>query len=626
MNSNRYNQRPAVAAQTRFTDAAVPDLEFSRFTSTPSHITTFNAGDIVPIGCFEVLPHDTFEIDMSFVIRQTTVLTPTMGEMFVDFYAFEVPNRVVNESWKNVMGENSSGRWVAPDVSLVPLYNKPNDVQIPIGSVADYYGFPTQALIPGTLLNQMHDLKFRGYLEIYNNHFRDQNYQPPIPFSRLNLYNGFLESKGSQINLTGDNSSLNVAPNTVSDGGFGRGSVVKAVFGEGSEVKSTANALSNYLTSWSALDPPLKANKKHDYFTSVLPSPQKGPEVVFKIADNSLFPVVTGPEHINASNVPSVGLKYYIPGISPAPDDMGLPRDASAILKVTSRSGLNNQAPVSVKKDASYTASDITSVYPSNLHADLSSVSLSLNDIRYSSAVQQVYEILARGGSRYREYINAFFGLDTDNPFSDISVLLGHISRNLDLYQTAQTSQSVEGGTPQGNLSAFGYTSNGGRLFKKTFLEHGYVHIFAVVRHKNLYSTYLGRDNFRLNSLDFYVPQLANISEQPVYTREINPFASSTGSVFGYNEAWAEYRFDPDRVSGYMRPGINGSLSIWNYADDFDSTLTFANDNFMKSNSQQVLQRSLAVDDQPQFKGFFRFAITKQRPMPTYSVPGLDII
>ena len=207
---SNYNQSPRVGEATRFAKSPMADVEFSRMTATPTWSLPFNAGDIVPIYYCEVLPHDTINIDLDFVIRQSTLLRPTMGQMQVDIHAFWVPNRIINESWKNVQGENTSGFWTAPEVELAPLHRAgvladgiTQPVQIPVGSVADYYGFPTQMPIPGSILEQCNDLKFRGYLDIYNNYFRDQNYQPPIPFSKLNIYNGFLESVGERIAVDG---------------------------------------------------------------------------------------------------------------------------------------------------------------------------------------------------------------------------------------------------------------------------------------------------------------------------------------------------------------------------------------------------------------------------------------
>lgn len=627
---SNFNRNGITTGKTRFTKAPVAPVDFSRFTDVFKHITTFNAGDIVPIAAMEVLPNDTFDLSLDSVVRQNTILTPTMGEMILDVYAFFVPNRVINESWKNVQGENTSGRWVAPEVSLAPLvakdlFSSSDVISIPVGCLADFYGYPTQAPISLTLLEQCHDLLFRGYLEIYNNFFRDQNYQAPVPYSKLNIHNDFFGVTTPSLSISSVNNS---------DGAIGANAITKAVYGEGVKgfrslsidyplpgVSSVDSSDSPYSSIGFALRPPFKANKLHDYFTSVLPSPQKGPEVTFNIS--GVLPV----------DIETTDTSTMYGGTAPF------------VYKVSSLTNLQSGGALgySISNEASKevralfssvavgTPTSGSSIIGDNLKrtVDLAnSVGVSINELRTSAAVQQVYETLARGGSRYIEYISSMFGLETDNPFKDIPTELGHSRITLDLYQTAQTSASAEGSTPQGNLSAFGYTSKGGHLFTHTFLEHGYVHVLAVVRHRNIYASTLSRDKFRLNALDFYQPPLANISEQPVFTREINPFSKNADGAFGYQEAWAEYRYEPDRVSGYMRTGIDGSLALWNYADDFSSSLNIAESSWLKSNSQEVLDRSLAVTSAvaPQFKGQFRFTVTKQRPMPTYSLPGMDII
>ena len=615
---SNYNQNAVSNGTTRFSAAPGSEVQFSKMTSNPRCWTTFNAGDIVPIYCAEVLPRDSFEVDLDAVVRQSTLLKPTMDNMEIDVYAFFVPNRIVNNSWAQVMGENSYGSWTARDVSLAPLCTtKDGDVQVPVGSVADYYGFPTQAAIPNEVLIQCNDLKFRGYLEIYNDYFRDQNYQPPIPYSKLNVFEGFFRQSGSSVGLDGSGDSVPLPASAPSDGSFWAGSVVESMYGEGSS--ASGGSFPSRATSWSALDSPLKANKLHDYFTSVLPSPQKGASVTFSLGGSFAAPVMTASVTHDMGETLRFGSKYP------------LGTNSGYIALAAHFSANSTTADVTVPKGKAVTESGSNSIHYSNLVAQVDGSelgSVSLDELRMGAAIQQVYEQLARTGSRYREFVWGFFGLEVDDPYSDIPERLGHIRRNLDIYQTAQTSASQTDGTPQGNLAAFGYTSTNGALFHKTFLEHGYIHILAVVRHRNVYTSMLSRDNFRLSLLDFYVPELANISEQPVYTREINPFDSNTDDVFGYNEAWAEYRFDPDRVTGYMRTGIDESLALWNYADEFDSGLRIADSEFIQSNSQEVLDRTLSVtsSDAHQFFAQFNFMIVKERPMPTYSVPGLNVV
>lgn len=629
------------SGQTRFVKAPLSDLEFSTMIDKFHHLTTFNAGDIIPIYCAEVLPHDTFSVDLDFVIRQSTSVVPVMGQLVVDYYAFFVPNRVVNRSWKMVQGENTSGSWTAPEISLATLGGVGSaSVQVPVGSVADYYGFPTQGTLPSTLLMQMHDLKFRGYVEIFNQFFRAQSYIPPIPYSKLNVFNGFFEPVGTNIYLNGNtaptaNSNQNASytgwknadsdpvnsdgsVNGGADGSYPVGAILESVYG-GTPSAYGQSTIAFRKTSFSALGAPLKAAKIHDYFTSVLPSPQKGRQVSLPLVGQAPLNVSADGSVVSFSRE-NGSFPYAVLSSS------GSQTSGSYGLMGSFSSNGNAQLNFSSTTD---TGTFSGAVDGSNLVADLtnSNIGISVNDIRFSAAMQQVYELLGRNGSRYESFIKGFFGLEVDNPFEDIPTLLGHFRRDLDLYQTAQTSASMDTTTPQGTLAAFGYTAKDGSLFTRTFVEHGYIHIMAVVRHKNIYSSYLSPDNFRLNQFDFYLPQMANISETPVFTRSINPFSDDIDGVFGYQEAWAEYRYEPDRVSGLQRAGVDQSLAFWNYSDDFDSSIVIANGDWIQSNTADILRRSTAVSEQvaPQFKADFCFQIKKERPMPVYSVPGMDI-
>lgn len=626
--NGRYSQIPAVkSGVTRFDKAPESGVEFSRMTEVSRVLTAFNAGDIVPVKCIEVLPNESYQVRVDNIIRLLTLKTPTMGEMICDFYAFFVPNRVVNDAWKNVQGENTSGAWTAPDVSLAPLYTGSSAVSIPVGSVADFYGLPTQGSFDASTLALMNDLPFRGYLAIYNEYFRDQNYQPPIPFSKANVYEGFLESLGTPVSLNSEkfvNSVIPQSSGAVSDGSFPNGSILKNLYGEGFSAEDmAANGFAARVdvparkTSWSALDKPLKANKLHDALTSVLPSPQKGPDVTFSLVSDPL--------------------SLDIPSQSVSMRGNVLVSGGSGNLTANA----NGAGPTTLRFSSTLTGSG-TDTAVSGLTAtidglngtvDLSSVSaLSIDDLRTGAALQQLYEIYGRNGSRYREICHALFGVTADDPYSDIPKMLGHIRFPLELYQTAQTSASSDE-SPQGNLAAFGYTHKGGYLFHETFLEHGYVHVFCVVRQRNIYPAYLDPHWFRVNKLDFYTPIMANISEQPVYLRVINPFGSNPDTtVFGYQEAWWEYRQHPDTVTGFMRAGSGSqgtdNFSIWTYQDDFSGIPSSADADFMESNAQSVLDRTIAVtsENAPQFKALFSFEFDHVFPGPVYSVPGLDVI
>lgn len=629
----KYKQSNSFAGATRFTKAPISEVEFSRMTADPTWLVPFNGGDIVPVYYAETLPHDTFTIDFDYVVRQLSAsLRPTMGSLILDVYAFHEPNRVANESWVNVQGENSSGFWAMPEINLAPLYKGTSAVQIPVGSIADLYGFPTQAPIQSEVLRQMNDLKFRGYLDIYNNYFRDENYQPNIPFSKLNLYEGFLEPVGTEItysavgfdDVTDSDYALveNIVPRDSSaNGNFSSGAITKALFGAGSK-SGDEIALNTKVTTWSALMPPLKANKLHDAFTSVLPSPQRGPEVSFNVAGELPVDFKLLPWAYEMANGTEYGLSLK------ASQNLGI----GFGLRVDSTLGTGenaNSAPLGVDSTSNSSSLPDLKFTGWNVAGNVDLPAITVNELRTAIATQQVYEQLARTGSRYWTFLKGFFGVEVDDPFPNIPTQIGHYRAELDMFQVAQTSASQEGGSPQGSLTAFGYSTKGGSILTKTFLESGYIHILAVVRHRNLYSTYLSPDNFRKTTMDFYLPQFANIGEQPIRLAMLNPFVEdSMERAIGFQEAWWEYRYEPDRVHGVLRSGVPGSLDVWHFGDEYDSAFTHVNGEWLVSNTQEVLDRTLAItsDLAPQFIGAFTYKVTKQRPLPTYSVPGLDTI
>lgn len=558
--------------QTHFEQAVTQLPERSRMVARPVRTTTFNAGRLVPIYCREVLPSQTLKINVDFVVREVTMKAPVLGSLQCDIYAFFVPNRIVYTRWKEVMGENVSGAWAQnSQVSLPNLlpYGAPisSSSKFSSGSIADHYGLPTQQVFPNALLAQMNDLRFRGYFEIYNEYFRDQNYMPPIQYSK-----------------TG----------------------------------SAASSWYNTTSRSSIFQQPLIVRKFHDYFTSVLPEPQKGEAAKISVSASGSAPVYATTVSLPSDQVPE-GMQR-----SPLVFDHAISGVAPLVLSQDTLASGNSQ----------YTAGVINELSPINLWANVNvtGAEIDVSDIRLQSAVQRLYEQLGRVGSRYREYLAGFFGIEVDNPMRDVPTYLGHIKRDLETYQTAQTSSSTDT-SPLATLGAFSYTRDGGELFQNgsfTAVEHGYIHIFAVVRQRNIYSSYVARDFFRLSMLDFYQPQLANIGEQPVYTREINPFVSDpNNAVFGYQEAWAEYRDEPDTVSGLMRKGLDVSLSAWSYADNLDPDLAVADDDFIMSNAEEVVNETIAVESDPlfgsdQFLGQFVFTVDKELPMPVYSVPELE--
>ena len=258
------------------------------------------------------------------------------------------------------------------------------------------------------------------------------------------------------------------------------------------------------------------------------------------------------------------------------------------------------------------------------MYADLASVSsATVNDLRKAIAVQQYYEALARGGSRYREQVQALWDVIISDKTVQIPEYLGGGRYHVNMNQIVQTSgQQSNADTPIGETGAMSVTPINESSFTKSFEEHGFVIGVCCVRHNHSYQQGLERFWSRTDRLDYYVPQFANLGEQPVKKKEIMLTGTATDEeTFGYQEAWADYRMKPNRVSGKMRSNADGTLDFWHYADKYEKVPTLSQE--WMSEGKTEIARTLIVQNEPQFFGAIRVANKTTRRMPLYSVPGL---
>jgi hypothetical protein len=256
--------------------------------------------------------------------------------------------------------------------------------------------------------------------------------------------------------------------------------------------------------------------------------------------------------------------------------------------------------------------------------ADLSAVTAAtINDLRQAVAVQQYYEALSRGGSRYREQVQALWDVTISDKTVQIPEYLGGGRYQVNVNQIIQTSgQQNEKGTPLGETGAVSVTPIRESSFTKSFEEHGFVIGVACVRHNRSYQQGLERFWSRKDRLDYYVPQFANLGEQPVKKKEIMLTGNATDEeTFGYQEAWADYRMKPNRVSGLMRSNATGTLDFWHYADIYSTVPTLSQEWMAEGKAE--IARTIIVQNEPQFFGAVRIANKTTRRMPLYSVPGL---
>jgi hypothetical protein len=546
------------------------DISRSRFDRSASLKTSFNAGDVVPFFLEEVLPGDTFSVDTSKVVRMQTLLTPMMDNVYLDTYYFFVPNRLVWDHWKEFCGENTESAWIPQTEYTMPQITSPAGQGWSVGTLADYFGIPT-----GVAGLSVSALPFRAYALIMNEWFRDQNLQDPLV-------------------VPTDDSTV---------AGVNTGTLVTDVAKGGK---------------------PFIAAKYHDYFTSALPAPQKGPDVTIPVATGGEINVVGNGKALAITDGTALGswagLRDSRFSVNYA-QNLGL-----AVGSVSDNTGAF--ATVDAAQAVGVPTLDQLAGHPENsgLIGVQSAVAqaATINQLRLAFQIQKFYEQQARGGSRYTEVVRSFFGVTSPDARLQRPEYLGGNRVPINVNQIVQQSGTQSGTTPQGTVVGQSLTTDKHSDFTKSFTEHGLIIGVMVARYDHTYQQGLNRLWSRKDKFDFYWPVFANIGEQAIKNKEI--FAQGTdkdNEVFGYQEAWAEYRYKPNMVTGEMRSAYAQSLDVWHLADDY-STLPSLSDSWIredKANIDRVLAVTSAVSNQ-----FFADIYVKNyctRPMPMYSVPGL---
>ena len=547
----------------------IPEMKASRtrFNRDQTILTTFDAGKLIPFYVDEVLPGDTFSVDTSAIIRMTTPKYPVMDDAFIDFYYFYCPNRILWDNFKQFMGEVENTPYMPAKEYKVPqicLNGTAQDGQPYEGSILNYMGIPTKI---GKAF-KVNALPIRAYVKIWNEFFRDENV---------------------------DNAALIKTDDANIDY---------------QDHREKSDEIEEILKRAVAGGRCLPVNKFHDYFTSCLPYPQRGPEVTVPLNGNA--PIRLGTINGNYLN--------FAGPVEMIVDAHGNNTSGSLIYgDVTGAPG--------EKKTMTFTGKEKTSGEigaGGRMYADLSSVAAeTINDLRKAVAVQQYYEALARGGSRYREQVQALWNVVISDKTVQIPEYLGGGRYRVNVNQIVQTSgQQGNTDTPIGETGAMSVTPINESSFTKSFEEHGFVIGVCCVRHNHSYQQGLERLWSRTDRLDYYVPQFANLGEQPVKKKEIMLTGTeSDEETFGYQEAWADYRMKPNRVSGLMRSNAEGNLDFWHYADNYKEVPTLS-EGWM-AEGQAEIARTLIVQNEPQFFGAIRVANKTTRRMPLYSVPGL---
>lgn len=544
-------------SESRFAQVPQANIQRARFKRDYSNITTINEGDLVPIYVDEVLPGDTISLNQNSLIRMSTPLYPVMDNAYCDFYYFFVPCRLLWSHWENLMGQNDSTYWAEKTEYSIPQTTAPSGGWA-AGTIADYMGIPTK--VQGIKVNS---LPLRAYARIWNEWFRDENLQQPVVQDTDDADN------------TGSNTGTQLTD--AQNGGL-----------------------------------PLKVGKRHDYFTSCLPTPQKG--------EASRLPI-----QLEAMPV----LPQAEPAFSEAPEE--------TVKFWTTPSGSNNMSLVmqpgsgNVQTLRATTANSGTlkqgNVWPYNLWAvPENGVTVTINELRQAIAIQHILEADARGGTRYTELLAHEFGVTSPDSRLQRSEYIGGSCVPININQVIQTS-ATDSTSPQGNTAAYSMTTSRDKMVKYSAVEHGYIIGLACIRVDHSYQQGLSRMWTRKGRFDFYHPMLANLAEQAVLNQEIYAQGSAKDTeVFGYQEAWADYRYHPNIVTGEMRSNYTQTLDAWHYADYYEE-LPILSSTWIQEGTENI-DRTLAVQAETshQFIADFYFDQTWTRPLPIYSVPGLSNI
>lgn len=525
----------------------------------------------MPIYMDEVLPGDTARIQLNGLIRMSTPIYPIMDNCYMDTYFFFVPARLLWEHFENMFGENDTDYWAQTTEYSTPKCTIGGTSGLANGSIGDYFGLPTQV----TNALEVNALPARAYCKIYNEWFRDENLEAPLMLGYKKTDDGGTTKDASKV--TANANALDQTTNT--------------------------NEATLYAMK------PARAGKFHDYFTSCIPSPLKNAEPV-TIPLSGLYPVELRDV---AGRKPQSTI--FMNGESMATGTIDGGGGGAATIN-----GATDPGGTQVKQGNLYV----------NLSGDQTAkgVQATINDLRQAIALQHIFESDARNGTRYREFLSGTWGVTSPDSRLQIPEYIGGQRIAINVNQVVQTSQTdTTTGQALGNTAAYSLTTCSKQMADYAATEYGYIIGLAVVRVEHSYQQGLGTKWTRGGRFTYYDPRLAALGEQPVYNREIYADGSEKDSqIFGYQEAWADYRYKPSYVTGEMRSNYQTSLDAWHYADDYDKLPTLSAEWIQEG--RENIDRTIAVTSavSHQFLCDFWFNETWYREMPIYSIPGIERI
>jgi len=538
--------RNKTARQHNFALVPRADIPRSVFPMRQTRKQAFDASELIPIMCEEVLPGDTWQHRESIMARLATPIAPLIDDLDLETFYFFVPNRITWDDWEDFITGVNTG----VDIPQLAAYDPVGaNYDLLTGSALDHFGLPPQAYGAGGAY-RFNALPIRAYFKIYNEWFRDQNLQEEWTWQDV--------------------------PYT------------------------TSETITNGTDDWDQM--PLRANKRHDYFTSSLPWPQKGDAVDIPLGTEA-------PVYVDSSIVTGNSVAVTVEGTTTHRQVVSQAAGTGTTWGAASASGQTPQ-----------------------LYADLTNATAAtINSLRLAFQTQKLLERDARGGSRYVEQLMAHWGTRSDDARLQRPEYLGGSKISVTINPIAQTAayDTTVGAdvSPIGNLGAEMHAGSSKKTFTYASKEHGYIIGLAVVRATPTYQQGTRRHWRRFTRLDYPFPVFSHIGEQAVATQEIFQNATNvpTNATWGYQERYAEMRYTPNEITGVLRSTAAQPIDWWHLSEEFGSEPAL-NAAFITDKTQEVLARSLATDA-AQWSAQILMDIQHDsrvaRMLPTYGDPGL---
>lgn len=655
--------------ENSFLHAPAVEMERSSFRRNFRNITTFNAGQLIPIFLDQCITFgDTVSMEIASAIRLLTPLNPTMDNARVDYYAYHIPYRQIWKHTKEFYGENTIGAWKDTRNFTIPqlkicwptLWGGSKNVSVEckyaVGGNYTILGTATGAGLKDAIVKAL-DLEYdiannvlpmcywpkslmdyMGLPDLTANIHLPENTTVTTIYSTFTMISTVNANGGTDVSishngaisvedfLTGVNGLFNMMMSSSSYASYFIYKQVSALpFRAYQYVYDNAFRNQNYIEpidietyngdslsncgaeSYKGGEIKL-VNRTADYFSTCLPEPQKGDPVLTPIGTSA--PVITGGTRNTVySNNPLAWAQK---------DGSLFYGDTTNLTIATTATGGLTAAGQNV-----VFSTKNPNIVPANLIVDLSqAVAATINAQRLAYATQRILERDARGGTRFPEIAKGHFGVDISSLEIQIPEYLGGESVPINITQISQTSETQN--TPLGETGANSLTNLQKQIFTKSFVEPAIIMVLAAVRTDRTYGQGIHRDWFKKQRLDFYYPSLAFLGEQPVYNREIYADGSAQDEeVWGYQERWQEMRTGFHQTTGAMRVTYAHSLDVWHYGDKYE-TLPVLSKKWLQEDKNRV-DRTLAVQSvlEDQFFSDWLFQCTYTRVMPVRSIPGL---